>query len=471
MKKKLTPGTTGWQWWVAVDNVRRRGAESALKLRRQLRGRQCLEAGQGLTLQQLQRSASASRHVRDLRRVARLLRSRRRVASADDGQHALRLSQRLRHAPRAVAEVLHLEHAHRPVPDRRLRRRNRLREQRLRLGPDVQRHHARRDVGVLRQGRRHILELGRAAVVDRQQELDALRLRLLHKLVREGEDVHAVSLLVLRLRLALRHANGVALRLQERVRHGTADQDLVAHLDEVVEEEDLVRDLGAADDGDERTLRRAQGGGEVVDLLLDQVPARTEPEHLRHARHRRRVAVRGAERVRHEHVAVRREHGRHLQALGLLLRALVLVEAQVLEKQHLAGAQLRGEAARVEAVLGEADRLAQELGEAVCDGAERELGLEAVLLRTSQVRHQHQAAAACEHAADGRQGAADAQVVLDASLADGHVEVHTHEDAASLHVQLVDRRLTEVLGHFGCVEKRGRRRKRKRREEKRGWVV
>ena len=45
------------------------------------------------------------------------------------------------------------------------------------------------------------------------------------------------------------------LRLQERVGHGAADQERVDLVDQVLDHLDLVGDLGAAEDGDERPRR------------------------------------------------------------------------------------------------------------------------------------------------------------------------------------------------------------------------
>ena len=114
----------------------------------------------------------------------------------------------------------HLEHAHRAVPDQGLRGRDRRAVELDRLGAAVQAHEAIRDALLLGGGLdlAVLAELGRDDEVDREDELDALRLGLLqdvgHDLgallvVEGGADGHAV------------------LDLEEGVGHAAADDDLV----------------------------------------------------------------------------------------------------------------------------------------------------------------------------------------------------------------------------------------------------
>ena len=48
----------------------------------------------------------------------------------------------------------------------------------------------------------------------------------------------------------------ISLRVEKGVGHGAADDEAVHPLDQVGEERELGRDLGAADDSDDRPLRR-----------------------------------------------------------------------------------------------------------------------------------------------------------------------------------------------------------------------
>ncbi len=52
-----------------------------------------------------------------------------------------------------------------------------------------------------------------------------------------------------------RLADRPALRLEERVGHGAADEQRIDLAEQVLDDLELVRDLGAAEDRDERTLR------------------------------------------------------------------------------------------------------------------------------------------------------------------------------------------------------------------------
>src|SRR5688500_5437597 len=79
---------------------------------------QCFESREVALLEQLERRATASRHVVDVPVESELLRGRSAVAAADDGEAAA-----LRHGQRdglgAGLEARVLEHAHRAVPEHR----------------------------------------------------------------------------------------------------------------------------------------------------------------------------------------------------------------------------------------------------------------------------------------------------------------------------------------------------------------
>src|SRR2546423_10002587 len=67
--------------------------------------------------------------------------------------------------------------------------------------------------------------------------------------------------------------------------------------------------------------------------------------------------------------------------------------------------------------------------------------LRALALRPSQVRREYDARAVLDRVPDGRQRRADARVVLDPPVFHGHVEVHAHEDALALEVEVFDGKL------------------------------
>jgi hypothetical protein len=109
--------------------------------------------------------------------------------------------------------------------------------------------------------------------------------------------------------------------------------------------------------------------------------------------------VAGAEGVVAVGIAVRRE----LPGEGGVALLLGLVEAEVLEQEDLAGLHgpHAGRGLLIDAVARwERDGAAQELGEAVGAGLERELGLDTLALGTAQVGHQDGAAPAVQDAAD-----------------------------------------------------------------------
>ena len=67
-----------------------------------------------------------------------------------------------------------------------------------------------------------------------------------------------------------RLAGGLALGVEEGVGHAAADEDGVGLVEQVVDDFDLVGDLGAADDGDEGLVGVGDGLAEVVEFLLHE---------------------------------------------------------------------------------------------------------------------------------------------------------------------------------------------------------
>jgi len=64
-----------------------------------------------------------------------------------------------------------------------------------------------------------------------------------------------------------------ALGFEKRVGHGAADQDVVGLADEVLDDRDLVGNLGPAQDGHVGLEGRVNGPTEVFDLFLSRNPA------------------------------------------------------------------------------------------------------------------------------------------------------------------------------------------------------
>ena len=113
--------------------------------------------------------------------------------------------------------------------------------------------------------------------------------------------VHHAAGVVDVLRIHKAGAHGQAHGLEEGVRHAAADDDRVALVDQVVDDADLILDLRAAEDRDQRALGILERAAHELDLLLDQ-KAHGGGQELGDAAGGGVRAVRGAERVVHVEV-------------------------------------------------------------------------------------------------------------------------------------------------------------------------
>ncbi len=141
----------------------------------------------------------------------------------------------------------------------------------------------------------------------------------------------------------------------------------IEHVDlgqEVVDDLDLVGDLGAAEDGRERPLGCLEQLREHLDLALHQQPGVGRQE-LGDADGRGVRAMGRAEGVVDVDVGVRGQGGRERRIVLLLLD----VEAQVLEQEHLAGPEPLDRVLRPdpERVAGDRHVAAHQLAEALAD--------------------------------------------------------------------------------------------------------
>ena len=169
------------------------------------------------------------------------------------------------------------------------------------------------------------LQLRRDDVIDRQLEAQAPFLGAALDVARGVEQVFLDQ------RLADRHAP----RLEEGVGHRAADQQRVDLGDQVLDDLELVGDLGAAEHGDERTLRMLEHPAEILDLLAHQ-QAGCRFLHVTHDALGRGVrAVRRPEGVVHVDVGELRQL---LREPGVVLLFLA-VEAQVLQQHDAAGSR------------------------------------------------------------------------------------------------------------------------------------
>ena len=122
--------------------------------------------------------------------------------------------------------------------------------------------------------------------VARQQELDAAP-SVLHQLARE------VDLVLGDQRLPER----ATARAQEGVRHRAAEEQAVEPRQQVLDGLDLVLDLGAAEDREERRFGIGEQSLEPGHLGGEETPGGARLHPFGHAHDRRVSAMRGAERI------------------------------------------------------------------------------------------------------------------------------------------------------------------------------
>ena len=167
-------------------------------------------------------------------------------------------------------------------------------------------------------------------VVHGKQQLHALLLSLFH---------HLQSVIQL-IRLAQGVADLLALGLGKGVSHAAADDQGVYFIQQVVDHVDLVRNLGAAQDGNEGTDRILNSLAQELDLLLHQIANHVLLGVFGNANVGAVGSVSGSEGVVHEHAAVAQisqffrisfRSGVALFVLGLLNSV-----AGVLKQQNLA---------------------------------------------------------------------------------------------------------------------------------------
>ena len=165
-------------------------------------------------------------------------------------------------------------------------------------------------------------ERGRRDDVDREDEL--------HPGLLGPPQVLADGVELVLLQEAL--ADLVALGLQEGEHHAAADQDAVGLAEQVVDDAELVGDLGAAEhDG--------VGAFDVLGELLQHLDLGGDEaaggvrQPLRHVVHRRVLAVHGAEAVADVQVGERGEPVGERAALGVVLAGLAGLEPQVLQQR------------------------------------------------------------------------------------------------------------------------------------------
>ncbi len=260
--------------------------------------------------------------------------------------------------------------------------------------------------------------------VGRQHEGHALRLG-------QGQDAGRV-LHPVTFEQAL--ADGPALGHQEGVGHAAADDEGVDAIHEVLEDPELVRDLGTADDGRERLGRRLEQRRERDDLALHE-QAGVGRQVGRHADRRGVGTMRRAEGIVDVDVGIGRQRLRELGVVGLLLG----VEAQVLEQDRLARLEAGDgvDGADAERVAGHAHGSAQQVRQAQRDRTQAE-GVVDLALRPTEMAGQDDDGAAIEEVGDGRHAGPDAGVVDDLAVLERDVEIDPDEDLLAGRIEVAN---------------------------------
>ena len=263
------------------------------------------------------------------------------------------------------------------------------------------------------------------AVVDGEQDLDALLLGLLEHLAGALDPVLFLEGLT----------NGQALSQEEGVGHAATDDQGVSGVDEVIENADLGGNLGTADDSDEGALGLGEDAGQRVDLLLEQEAS--DGRQVSGGAHDGTLgAVGGAEGIENEDVTIGSEL---LGDLGIVL-LLTLIEADVLENEDLArldGGNGLGGLLTIR-VGNKSNVKARELGELLGDRLEGELGLEASALGTAEVAHEDDASVVLDEILDGGKGSLDAGGIAHDAVLDRHIEVNANENAFAVDIDVAD---------------------------------
>ncbi len=239
--------------------------------------------------------------------------------------------------------------------------------------------------------------------------------------------------------VAQRVAHLVPLRGKERKAHGAADDHNVGERQEAVDDGDLVGHLRSADDRDEWPLWILQDAVQRAHLAFQQAPsgARQQVGYARRAGVR---TVGGAKRVIDIGLSERCERARQLGIVG----GLAGLEAHVLKHEDLAVGELLRELACASPndFGGKCDAGASQLAQALHHRGERQVGLGPALW-TPEVRHEHQPRVAFAQLFDRWERLHDAGVVghhprTGVIGAHRHVEVHAHQYAPPVHVELIE---------------------------------
>ena len=313
-----------------------------------------------------------------------------------------------------MLERLHFEHAHGAIPEHRFAFSDSGSIGGLGFGADVETHHVRgHRVGRAGRGIRVFGEFIGNNHIGRKQHLHATLFSLLEHLARALDPILFFK----------RRANLVTLSKQEGEAHAATNDDGIGLVDKSVDNANLVGDLRAAQNGNERALGVVEHTAQSFHFASQQ-EARICGKQCGDAGRGCMSAVRGAERVVHIHIA---QLSKHLAELGVVF-LLTLVETEVFEHNDFAVGKRRDLRLGIIAhgIGGEGDRGIDELAQTRSSRRKRELILKALARRTAQVAHEHDLRAALHEIFDGRQRRTNARVVGHDAVFDGHVEIDAH---------------------------------------------
>ncbi len=370
----------------------------------------------------------------DLVGKAQLLTGSGGVAAANDG-HSVGIGQGLGHGDGALGQGGVLKDAHGAVPDHGLGVLHSVGKEGAGLFADVQTFLVGGDGVDGHGGSLHgaVNGVGEGIGhhhVDGQQQLDALALGLGH---------HFLAVVDLALvQQGLAHA--VALGRGEGVGHAAADDQGVHLLQKVIDDVELIGDLGAAQNGHEGTLRVCQSLAHDGHFLLHQVAA-DGGQVVGHTGGGGVGPVGGAEGVVDEDVG----HVSQGLAQGGIILSLALFEPGVLQQHHVAVLQSGGLGLGVLTghVGGHDDFLAQQLADPLGNHSQAEFRGGAVL-GLAHVGAEDDLGVVVDQVLNGGHGGHDPLVGCNDAVLGGYIEVAAAQNPLAGYVNVLNRLLIVV---------------------------